>query len=578
VSSPDAPSREDRLEELEIRVRRLEEALFAAQNRSVLREAAAEPPSAEGLEVAAAEALPEEARPETSSIVFEVLAQTGWSVLALAGAFLVRALTDRGAMATAPGVALGLSYALGVMVLADRAAARGKRMTGAFLGSTGAFIANAIVAETTTRFAIFTPIQGLGVLAAATAVALALGRRRDLPAVAWTGTLAACATGVFLAAAAHAPVLSGILLLLLAVATAWLATERWTWRLLPWVPTLCAVGLSLWATTDALAPSGARATGVAMAMTLALGLAVLWPGGVFAHALVGRPRIAALEVVQLVLALSVGLGGALRLARAAGGEASLAFIAAASGAGAYAFAFLRERGQEARARRLYFAWLGLALLVIGTGALLRDPAPALLWSVLAVSATAIARHYEPGILQPQGAVLAAAAAAASGLLTTSLIAFTASVAAMKPAAPAVVVALVAVTGAAALLLIERPAAGPLPGFATTLLSALGLGAAAVLLLHRPAGAILAAPLPALRTVVISLSAYVLARLWRFTGRNELRTLAYLALVAGGLKLLIEDLPSGTPLTLFVAFVFYGVALLLVPRTMRAAPAAMASGH
>lgn len=578
MRSPDAPSREDRLEELEIRVRRLEEALFAAQDRSLLREASAEPARAEGFEVAEAAALPEESRAGTSSIVFEVLAQTGWSVLALAGAFLARALTDRGAMATAPGVALGLSYALGVMVLADRAAARGKRMTAAFLGSTGAFIANAIVAETTTRFAIFTPVQGLGVLAAATAVALALGRRRDLPAVAWTGTLAACATGIFLAGAAHAPVLSGILLLLLAVATAWLATERWTWSLLPWAPTLCAVGLSLWATTDALGP-GDRGTGVAMAMTLALGLAVLWPGGVFAHALVGRPRIAALEVVQLVLALSVGLGGALRLARAAGGEASLAAIAAASGAGAYAFAFLRERGQEARARRLYFAWLGLALIVIGTGALLRDPAPALLWSVLAVSATAIARRYEPGILQPQGAVLAAAAAAASGLLTTSLIAFTASVAALRPAAPAVVVALVAVTGAAALLLIERPAAGPLPGFATALLSALGLGAAAVLLLHRPAGAILAAPLPALRTVVISLSAYVLARLWRFTGRNELRTLAYLALVAGGLKLLIEDLPSGTPLTLFVAFVFYGVALLLVPRTMRAAPAAaMASGH
>jgi hypothetical protein len=195
-----------------------------------------------------ADAGPAESGPGTASIVLEVLAQTGWSVLALAGAFLVRALTDRGAMATAPGVALGLSYALGVMVLAHRAAARGRRMTAAFLGSTGAFIANAIVAETTTRFAIFSPAQGLGVLAAATAVALALGRRDDLPAVAWTGTLAACATAVFLAGAAHAPVLG--ILLLLAVATAWLATERWTWRL-PW-PRLCAVAPSVWATTDAL--------------------------------------------------------------------------------------------------------------------------------------------------------------------------------------------------------------------------------------------------------------------------------------------------------------------------------------
>jgi hypothetical protein len=314
-------------------------------------------------------------------------------------------------------------------------------------------------------------------------------------------------------------------------------------------------------------------------MTLALGIAVLWPGSVFARALLGRPRIGRLEVVQLVLALSVGLGGALQLARTFGGESTLAAIAAASGVAAYAFAFLREREPEARSGRLYFAWLGLALLVIGSAVLLRDRAPALLWSVLAVSAAAIARRYEPEILQPQGAVLAVAAAAASGLLTTSLIAFTASGAAMKPATPAAVVALVAVTGTAALLLIERAAAGPLPAFATALLSALGLGAAAVLVLHRPSGAVLAAPLPALRTVVVSASSYVLAKLWRGTGRKELRTLAYLALVAGGLKLLIEDVPSGTPLTLFVAFVFYGVALLLVPRTMRAAPkAALASGH
>ena len=71
-------------------------------------------------------------------------------------------------------------------------------------------------------------------------------------------------------------------------------------------------------------------------------------------------------------------------------------------------------------------------------------------------------------------------------------------------------------------------------------------------------------------MIISLSAYLLARRWRSTRRSELRTLAYFALVAGGLKLLFEDLPGGTPMTLFVAFVFYGGALLLIPRLMRTA--------
>jgi hypothetical protein len=126
-----------------------------------------------------------------------------------------------------------------------------------------------------------------------------------------------------------------------------------------------------------------------------------------------------------------------------------------------------------------------------------------------------------------------------------------------------------VTGVAVLLLRDRPAAGLLPALAAALFAAIGLGAVAVLALWRPAATVLAAPLPALRTVVLSVSAYTLARLWRVTARKELRTLAYLALVAGGLKLLIQDLPSGTPMTLFVAFVFYGGALLLVPRLMGA---------
>jgi len=43
---------------------------------------------------------------------------------------------------------------------------------------------------------------------------------------------------------------------------------------------------------------------------------------------------------------------------------------------------------------------------------------------------------------------------------------------------------------------------------------------------------------------------------------------YVVLVAGGLKLVLEDLPTGRPMTLFVSFVFYGAALLLIPRLMR----------
>ncbi len=561
-----------RLDELEARVRRLEEALLRA--RPLANEAEAEPepfalpPEPEG------RLLPRVER--ASPLMLDVLAQTGWSILTLAGAFLIRALTDRGAVATTPGVAFGLAYALAIVVLADRAAARGNRLTAAFLGSTAAFIANAIVAETTTRFAIFTPVAGLSILAVATAIVLVVGRRHDLPALDWTATLAACATGVFLALMAGVPALSGLLLLALAAGTTWFGVSRWSWRMLGWLPTFCAAALSIWATSDALAPSPAAPTpagGAPLAMLLAMGLAILWPGSVLLHALARRPQIGGLAIVQTLLGLAVGLGGALRLADVlgAGVAVTLAAAALASGAASYLFAFLRERAPEVRGSRIYFAWLGLALTVIGSGFLLPAPAPTLLWAVLGVVAVVLGRSFEPAILQPQGSVFAFAAAAGSGLLLSSLRAFASAHDRIALPSPAALVTLAAIAAVAVLLLSERPAAGSFPALVATLLCAVGIGGVAVVVLDRPAEALLTAPLAALRTVIISLSAYLLAWRWRSTRRPELRTLAYFALVAGGLKLLFEDLPGGTPMTLFVAFVFYGGALLLIPRLMRTAP-------
>jgi hypothetical protein len=45
-------------------------------------------------------------------------------------------------------------------------------------------------------------------------------------------------------------------------------------------------------------------------------------------------------------------------------------------------------------------------------------------------------------------------------------------------------------------------------------------------------------------------------------------LAYPLLAAAGVKVLIEDLRSGGPATLFATFVLYGAALMIVPRILR----------
>ena len=70
------------------------------------------------------------------------------------------------------------------------------------------------------------------------------------------------------------------------------------------------------------------------------------------------------------------------------------------------------------------------------------------------------------------------------------------------------------------------------------------------------------------TVVLAASAVVVSAFWRTTLCVELRWLVYPILVAGALKLVVDDFMHSTPATLFVALAVYGVALILAPRILR----------
>jgi hypothetical protein len=76
---------------------------------------------------------------------------------------------------------------------------------------------------------------------------------------------------------------------------------------------------------------------------------------------------------------------------------------------------------------------------------------------------------------------------------------------------------------------------------------------------------------ALRTVVLAASAFLLAWLSRFDRSRPAAWLVYPFLVAGGLKLLLEDLRMGRPVTLFVSLAVYGGVLILAPRLLRKRP-------
>jgi hypothetical protein len=74
---------------------------------------------------------------------------------------------------------------------------------------------------------------------------------------------------------------------------------------------------------------------------------------------------------------------------------------------------------------------------------------------------------------------------------------------------------------------------------------------------------------AARTATLAGSAILFALAGR--RRPDFSWIVYAVLAAGGIKILAEDLPRGTPVSSCVSFALYGGALTLCPRFLRSRP-------
>jgi hypothetical protein len=72
----------------------------------------------------------------------------------------------------------------------------------------------------------------------------------------------------------------------------------------------------------------------------------------------------------------------------------------------------------------------------------------------------------------------------------------------------------------------------------------------------------------LKSLVLAISTILLAWTRTAPGLTELSRLTYPLLIAGGLKILLEDLSTSRPATLFIALALYGAALILAPRVLK----------
>jgi hypothetical protein len=502
----------------------------------------------------------------------ELLSLGGRTFLVLAGAFVLRALTDAGTLPAWLGAGLGFAYAGTWIAMADRAGGARRAWSAGFHGLAAAAIGFPLLFEATYRFKLFSPALGVLFLALLSGVALAVSVRRGLVGLAWIATVGGLLAALALMVPSGRVAPSTLYLVLLGAATLWIGYVK-DWTGLRWpvalVADLAVVVLAL----RAVAPAAGEGPYTALAVQAAL--VILYLASIGARTLLLDRSVVPFEVAQTVGALAVGLGGAVLVAGHSGmGQAGFGLLCIALAGASYAVAFaVVEKRHRSRANFAFYASAAVAFAVAGLGLLLPVPWMGLACAALAAAAAGLAHRRRRLVLAVHAAAYGVAASLGSGLLEHAAAALgNPAAVAGPPASAGAVLALLLVLASAwqaagaaerghllerlpQLLLVAAAAVGA-SGLAAGWLAALlaGTGPAA------SAGAV-----AAIRTGVLSAVAIGLARLGRSPVWVEAGWLAWPALGVGLLKILLEDLPRSRPATLVLSFAFYGAALILVPR-------------
>ncbi len=568
----------DRVSELEARVSDLVDAVRRMEGRLDALEKAPLSPAARrraATAVAAHDATVASLKSEAAA-AGSTLSLLGRTMLVLAGAFVLRALTDAGMLPGWPGVVLGFVYAGTWVAAADRAGARGRRASAVFHLVAAMVIGFPLLYEAATRFRLLSPVASAAMLTAFTGVGLAIAARRRYEILAWLLSLGGVATAVALMAASGriAPALA--YLVLLGITTSWIGYVR-DWHGVRW-PVAIAADLGVVALALRALQPGTAAEGPGTAIVLQLALAALYLGSFATRTLLLNRDVNDFEVVQTMGVLIAGLGGACYTVSLAGaGELALGLSSITLGLASYAvaFAFVERRQRERVANCAFYTSVGLVFLMVGTGFALPSAALPIGWSVLAIAAGWVARTFGRRMLAVHATAFAIAAAVASGLLHHAADAlfspsqtWTAASGSAVLAAGSMALTAWAVSRIPPFWAAERvprvllyiALAGGVAGLLVEWIAAAAAGA--------PSGAASPGAVATVRTAVLTAGAVVLAWLGRREAWIEARWLAYPMLVAVGLKILLEDLPRSRPATLFLAFALYGASLILVPRIRR----------
>lgn len=499
----------------------------------------------------------------------------GRLLLVMGGAFVLRALTESGQIPQAVGVVLGLGYAVLWLGVAVRAGARQDALTSAVYGAASALISYPLIWETSAQFGILSPWATAGALGGVGLLGLGLAWRHRLLGVAWATSTGATLCGLALLLP-RSPATGHVTatLVLCGIGALWVGRAR-AWEGPRWIGALAADAAAAMLITDVLEADDLSVAPVT-AITLLLLLFAGYVGSIAAYLFARWWRMDGFDTLQTLAALGIGFGGALGVASAT--DTAPQVLGLASLVLAVLLYVLAFRVLDRERRRTFYYGTSVALVLVLVGSVSVLARPALPWAILAIATVLTARRFGRATLGLHGALYAVAAAAASGLLGHGWSAWLASAASAWPPPPyesylalaaAVVCAIVPTRSEAGLWtrFVVVPQAVLLA------VVAWGAGGAAIDLLARflPAGSgggLHPAWLASLRTAVLAALALASAWIARVPRFEPARWFVVPLLVAGGLKLALEDFAHGQPATLAVSFVLYGAVLIVASRLVR----------
>jgi hypothetical protein len=488
----------------------------------------------------------------------------GWAFLGIAGAYLLRALTESHAIPGLLGAAAGLAYAAWWLYLAARRA-WDRPLFSTVHSLTAALILAPLLWEVTIRFHLLTLEVASAALVLFSIWGLVMGWRHNITAIAWIATLAALFTTSALFRETHDAAAWVITTLLIAVAIEFSAC-RDHWLGLRWVVAAVA-DLTILALTFVVERPGSAPLLVFGAQ---MALLVIYLTSTVDRTIFRGLHISWFEIIQAAVAFAIAIGGALHVATAAGtGLVTVGMVCLIGGAACYlvSFAFLERRAD--RVRNFYtYSTYAILLITAACFLLLTGWPRASAFSALAVAMMAVGLFGERTTLRVHAALYLLLAASSSQLVQHAA----ASIIRTGEPAPIGSGYLAALAGAllcyGAVLRFgtRKPAhwTDPAEAVISAALSSWGVAGLAA------AGfsAVISESAP-LRTALITALAIAAGWCGRRNERRELVWLVYPLLAVAGLKLVFEDLRQGRSITLFLSLIFFGGALVLLPRMWRA---------